>query len=398
MSAPAVTGPALIDVVARAGLRGRGGAGFPLARKLAAVAEQVNAQRTRAVVLVNGCESEPVSQKDRVLLHLAPHLVLDGAVLAALAVGADEIVVCVHRGATAAGRLPAAIAQRRPDAVNARVVEVPNRYVASEESALVNFLTNAMARPTAKPPRPFEEGVDARPTLIANVETLAHLALIARYGDRWFASAGTADSPGTQLVTIGGTVSRPGVYEIALGTRLAEVLRTAGPPRGAVQAVLAGGFGGGWLPLPRAGALPVTHADLASAGASLGVGSFVVLPANACGVAETARIAHYLAGESARQCGPCMFGLPAVAADLWTLARGDRAQVEVLDRIHRRLRVLPGRGACGHPDGFARLLRSALTVFAGDFSAHAHGHACRWTRHPVLPVPRPGYPGPEGWQ
>src|SRR5689334_21513342 len=166
---PAVTGRALIDLVGRAGLRGRGGAGFPLARKLVAVADQVAARRTRAVVLVNGCESEPVSQKDRVLLRLAPHLVLDGAVLAALAGGADEIVVCVHRGATAAGGLPAAIAQRYSDAVRARVVEIPSRYVASEESALVNFLINATARPTAKPPRPFEDGVDGRPTLIANV-------------------------------------------------------------------------------------------------------------------------------------------------------------------------------------------------------------------------------------
>ena len=93
-----------------------------------------------------------------------------------------------------------------------------------------------------------------------------------------------------------------------------------------------------------------------------------------------------------------MFGLPAVATDLWMLARGDRAQVEVLDQLRRRLTVLPGRGACAHPDGFARLVRSALTVFAGDFAAHAHGHACWWSRHPVLPVPRPGYAGPEGWQ
>jgi NADH:ubiquinone oxidoreductase subunit F (NADH-binding) len=246
--------------------------------------------------------------------------------------------------------------------------------------------------------------VHGRPTLVDNVETLAHLALIVRFGPDWFRAQGTPDSPGTVLVTVGGAVTRPGVYEVALGTPIGEILALGGAAQAdlasddAPRAVLVGGYGGGWLPLPRAEGVPLAHADLRAAGASLGVASAVALPAAACGVVETARIARYLAGESARQCGPCMFGLPAVAGDLWVLAQGNGDQRGALARLRRRLPLLPGRGACGHPDGFARLVHGALAVFGDDFDDHARGRPCRWAGRPVLPVPRSGYQGVEGWR
>ncbi len=399
---PRLDGAALIDAVDRSGLQGRGGAGFPTGRKLAAVAAQPGPLRRRTVVVANGCEGEPASRKDHALLEVAPHLVLDGALLAAASLSADTLVVCVHRGDPAAATLHAALAERAGEPLRAQdvvqVVEVPARYVASEESALVNYLNTGTARPTAKPPRPFERGVRGRPTLVANVETLAHLALIARFGPDWFRTVGTDSSPGTALVTVDGAVSQPGVYEIPLGTTLADTLALAGSPPGPAQAVLAGGYEGGWLPFPRSATVPVTHADLRAAGAALGVASMIVLPVTACGVAETARLARYLAGESARQCGPCMFGLPAVAADLAALARGNPDPRGALDRLRRRLTLLPGRGACGHPDGFTRLVRSALTTFADDVRAHAAGRPCRWGGRPAVVVPRPGYGGPEGWR
>lgn len=372
----------LIELVAAAGLRGRGGAGFPTGRKLAAVA----AGRRRPVVIANGCEAEPVSDKDKVLLGCAPHLVLDGAALVAYALGADEVVVCVPAGDRLAGSLRAAIGERRDDPVPAQLVEIPPRYVASEESALVNFLNTGDARPTSKPPRPFERGVRGRPTLVGNVETLAHLALIARYGPGWFRGCGTADSPGSTLVTVSGAVRRPGVYEVALGLPLAAMLQVAGGPAGDPQAVLVGGLGGSWLPLPAAAQVPLTHRDLRTAGAGLGVAALVVLPARACGLAETARVLRYLAGQSASQCGPCMFGLPAISADLDLLAGGS-ARGPVLDRLGTRLARITGRGACGHPDGAVRLAGSALRVFDADLREHLGGRPCRWAgAAPVVTV------------
>ncbi len=391
---PTHGGGTLIDLVTAAGLRGRGGAGFPTGRKMAAVA----ASGHQPVVLANGCEGEPVSGKDHVLLERAPHLVLDGAITVAAALGADDIMLCLHRGDPIAPWVRARAAQRRHEGTTIRVVEVPGRYAASEESALVNFLNTGTARPTAKPPRPFERGVDGRPTMIANVETLAHAALIARYGPDWFRAVGTADSPGTTLVTVSGAVAYPGVLEVALGTPLRTVLELAGGLTGPVQALLIGGVSGGWLPLGRALDVPLDHADLRLAGATLGVGTIIALPVGVCGVTETARITSYLAGESARQCGPCMFGLPAVAHDLWALADAADDPGTIMPRLMRRLGLLPGRGACGHPDGFARFVRGALDTFARDFDDHEHGRRCPGSAQPWLPLPAAGDPTPAGWR
>lgn len=195
----------LIDAVDRSGLRGRGGAGFPMSRKLRTVA----AGRGRPIVVANGCDGDPATAKDATLLEFAPHLVIDGVLLACHAVGADEAAICVGEGDAHARSMHAALDARRDEDVTIRAVEVPHRYVASEESALVNFLNSGDARPTVTPPRPAERGVGGRPTLVDNVETLAHLALITRFGAGWFRAAGTAQSPGTTLVTVGAPCADP---------------------------------------------------------------------------------------------------------------------------------------------------------------------------------------------
>jgi NADH:ubiquinone oxidoreductase subunit F (NADH-binding) len=372
----------LISEVEAAGLRGRGGAGFPTAVKLRAVA----AGRGSAVVLANGCEGEPASGKDAALLALEPHLVLDGAELAAAAVDAKLIHLCVHRGSPVAATLRAALRERQGRGRQIELTEVPARYVASEESALVRFINTGEARPTAKPPRPYQRGVGGRPTLIDNVETLAHLALIARHGAAWFRGVGTLESPGTTLVTLGGAVPRPGVYEAELGAPVADVLALGGADPATMQAVLVGGYAGAWLPLPDAACVPFSHEGLHVAGGTLGVAALTALPPGACGVVETALILRYLAGESARQCGPCMFGLPAITADFVELARGS-CRGAALDRLRSRLGVLPGRGACSHPDGAARLAASALRVFADDVAAHAAGRPCAWAAQPSVVAP-----------
>ena len=365
------------------GLTGRGGAGFPTGRKMRSVA----AARGRKVVVANGSEGEPASSKDRLLLTRLPHLVLDGIVLAARrSARTRRTCACTSTRRTCSPAWTAAVAERH-DPVPVQVTGIPGRYVASEQSAIVQYLNGGPAKPTYSPPRPHERGVRGLPTLVNNVETFAHLALIARHGDRWFRSAGLPAAPGTMLATVSGAVCRPGVYEIELGTPLGEVLSWAGGPAEPISALLVGGYFGAWLPVQVAWPLPMTHAALKSVGGALGAGIIVALPESSCLIAETARVVRYLAGEGAGQCGPCVFGLPALADALSDLAfHGGRGRV--LGQLDALLPLVERRGACRHPDGVTQLIRSALRTGAADARRHDAAGACHGVRRaPLLPVP-----------
>ena len=367
----------LIDLVEASGLQGRGGAAFPTATKLRAVASR----RGRAVVVVNGTEGEPASGKDKVLLRYVPHLVLDGAVAAAEAVGAREAFVAVADGANAEAEavLEAIEARRRrklDGRVNLRLVEVPDRFVAGEETALVQFLNGGPAKPTFTPPRPFERGVGGAPTLVQNAETLAHVAQIARFGPAWFRRVGTAAEPGSILVTLSGAVARPGVYEVALGSPLRDLLAEAGGEREEIQAYLVGGYFGAWVSAGTAAGLRLSEEDV-----SLGARAIVALPSRACGLAETARIARYLSDEGAGQCGPCVHGLGAIADAIERLAAGERSdRTDRRERLERWIAAVRGRGACAHPDGAARFAASALEVFADEVELHLRRGRCSGSR------------------
>jgi NADH:ubiquinone oxidoreductase subunit F (NADH-binding) len=359
----------LIEAVAASGLTGRGGAGFPTAIKLRAVADS----RVRTVVVANGVEGEPPSAKDRFLVAQNPHLVLDGAVAAAAAVGARDVVIALAEGAEhARTRMAAAIEARRSSAqVRFQLVTAPDRFVAGEESALVQLLNGGPAKPTFVPPRPFERGVDGRPTLVQNVETLANIGLIARFGPAWFRELGTGAEPGTVLVTVSGAVRDPGVYEVELGTPLRQIIQLCGDAPSSVAAVLVGGYFGSWLGARELDS-PLSEAGLRPAGARPGARALVVLGADSCPVVETARALRYLADESAGQCGPCTFGLPAMADAALSLARR-QAQPRIVERLRTLAGLVDGRGACAHPDGAANLLRSALKRFPAEIDLHLQG-------------------------
>ncbi len=367
----------MLAEIDKAGLTGRGGAAFPTARKLAAVA----AAAGRPVVVVNGTEGEPASAKDKVLLATEPHLVLDGAVIAAYLTGAREVVVAAHRAV--AGTVEDAIGARQDD-VDIRVVEAADGFVAGEASAVVNWLAGGPPVPTQVPPRLAQHGLHGRPTLVQNAETLAHVALIARYGARWFRELGTVAEPGSMLITVIGAVREPGVREIGIGMPVADVLATAGGPDRPLRALLIGGYFGTWVPWPEAAGLPFSAAGLAGVGAAPAAGLVAALPADACGLAETARVARYLADESAGQCGPCVFGLDAIARELQHVAAGQSASVPL---IRRWLLQVDGRGGCRHPDGAVRLIRSGLDVFGQELDLHARGWCSGTDLEPVLPVP-----------
>lgn len=380
---------ALIDEIERSGLLGRGGAAFPTARKMRAVA----AGRGRAIVVANGAEGEPASLKDRTLLEMAPHLVLDGAIAAAEAVDAEEAIVCICESAGAGVHsLGQAIEERaaQPDAGRSPKLHlrtVPGHYVAGQESALVNYLGGGPAKPTFTPPLPFEQGVKRRPTLVDNVETLAHVALIARYGAPWFRQLGTPSQPGSALVTLSGPIADPGVYEIEHGASLSSLIDAAGGTTAGVRGALLGGYAGTWIGREWLGGVALSQEHLAANGASLGAGVVLLLSDRACPVAETARVARWMAGQSVRQCGPCINGLDSLAGTLEELAVGN-VDANVVQRLERLASLTARRGACGHPDGAVNLILSALDAFQADFADHARHGACEnCARAPELPLP-----------
>jgi NADH:ubiquinone oxidoreductase subunit F (NADH-binding) len=325
----------LIEAIEQSGLTGRGGAAFPVHAKLVA------AKRCK-MVIANGAESEPVSRKDATLLRQAPHLVQDGLHLVAEAVGARQVRLYTH--------------------------DEHQSFLAGQETAVLNQVTGGPALPTFTPPRPAERGY-----LIHNVETLAHIALIARYGPGWFRQMGTRTEPGTMLTTVR-TAAGTTVREAELGTRLSDLADLGGG-----QAVLIGGYHGSWLPAEVARNLTLDNATLRQYGASLGAGVIAVLPDGVCGLREATRVTRYLAAQSAGQCGPCLNGLPRIANAMTELAHGTRD-------ISRWLDLVTGRGACHHPDGTARFVRSALDVFTAEISLHARGTCSATDQHPFLPL------------
>ncbi|HUC25859.1 MAG TPA: NADH-ubiquinone oxidoreductase-F iron-sulfur binding region domain-containing protein [Streptosporangiaceae bacterium] len=403
----------LIAEIERSGLTGRGGGAFPAGRKIRAVAEASTRPRSiraagasaakgsaakgsaakGSVIVANGTESEPASRKDYVLLSHAPHLALDGIAMCASAVGASRAYLCVGHDATAiAQSLSGAVADRARaglDTVPVQVITTAGGYLAGQENALISALNGNAPLPTFVPPRPAERGAHRRPTLVLNVETLAHIALIARFGSDWFRTTGTPGAPGSALVTVTGAVERPGVREIPLGTPLGEVLQRSGLSQ-PVQAVLTGGYFGTWLPMPAGLAVPVSHEGMRAAGAALGPGVLAVLPESACGLAETARIASFLAAESAGQCGPCRNGLPALA-EAWNWIAFGRPGPDIVGWVQQLTGLVTGRGACHLPDGTAGLIKSALSVFAADVRAHLTTGPCTRAGGPaILPVPARG--------
>jgi len=376
----------LINAIQAAGLTGRGGAAFPVHRKLAVVA----GARGRKVIVANGAESEPASHKDDLLLRVAPNLVLDGLQLAAEAVGASEAYLYLHPGHHP--ELLRAFAERSAagiDWLQVTLAEAPPRFLAGQESAVVNRLGGGPALPTFVPPRVSDRGLGGAPTLVQNVETLAHIAHIARYGPRWFRALGTDTEPGSMLTTVHHAHGDSQVIEAEMGAPLRALLAD----QAEAQAVLIGGFHGTWLPISQAAATTLDNQALKKHGAAVGAGLIAALPADRCGLAEAARVTRYLAAESAGQCGPCLNGLPSIAGGLAELA-GPRPRRQTRENVERWAGLVTGRGACNHPDGTVRFVRSALKVFARELTRHEQGRCSATNRRPFLPLPQ-GMPTTE---
>jgi len=228
--------------------------------------------------------------------------------------------------------------------------------------------------------------VHRRPTLVQNTETMAHVALIARHGADWFRTAGTVVSPGTRLLTLSGAVSQPGVIEMGLEQTLGAALSAAGSSPSAIQALLVGGYFGRWVHIADAWDVGLDEASLRSVGLGLGAGVIIALPRNTCPLRESTRLLQWLAEQSAGQCGPCTYGLPAIADTMEGVLRG-RGTPAAIKRLERWSDEIPGRGACHHPDGAVGLLRSTLAVFRSHVAQHLRGQRCTLDGAPVCRLP-----------
>lgn len=355
----------LVDAVVRSGLLGHGGAAFPTGAKMRSITGR------KAVLVANAAEGEPLSRKDRVLLDRSVHLVLDGIAATASAIRARDCYL--YAPPERVDAVQAAVDERRRtgwDRTKIQVIAAAPGFVSGEKSAVISAIEGGPALPRDKKTHASEAGVRGRPTLVLNVETLAHIALIERLGPQWFRSRGTASEPGTMLVTYSGAVRRPGVAEVPLGASIEEMLtHGAGVDLRSVRAVLLGGFHGTWVDRDALTGRALSQQSLVDIGSRPGAGIVHVLGTGSCGLLATAEFVRCLANESAGQCGPCLNGLPRLADAFSRLSIGDDADGAITE-IARYTRLVDGRGACHHPDGTARLIRSAMSVFAQDVHLH----------------------------
>ena len=388
----------LLNEVESSGLVGRGGAAFPLAVKLRAVREngQGAGGSGSTVVVANGEEGEPASIKDRWLLRNRPHLVLDGLRLATAIVAADRAYVYVSDPESARS-VEVALSELDPDALGDVAVgmwTVQPGYVAGEETAAVRAINGGPAKPTDKPPRPFEEGVGGRPTLVSNVETLANLAYLQRHGAAEFRSQGTALSPGTFLATITGAGRPPSLYELPHGLTFTELLALHGVSPEQLRGALMGGYFAGFLNR-RVLDTTLDHETFRGLGSGLGCGAISLLTDD-CPVAVAASVLAYFDRENAGQCGSCFNGTAAMAAAAGALRDG-AATTEDVDRLRRWSVVLRGRGACATLDAATNVAATLLDQFPDEVARHLGGD-CPHCARGAFRADRPYQAAPAGSQ
>ena len=359
----------LFGEVRAAGLRGQGGAGFPAARKWAALGADSD-----GVLVANGAEREPGTVKDAYLLTARRFLVLDGALAAAHDRGLNKIVVAIpEQEPELNGALQDAIATLGgaglADGVEIEVAEVSRAYVAGEETALLACLEGRPPKPTLRPPFPAERGLNGRPTLVQNVDTLTQIALVNAFGADWFRTAGLNEEPGTGLFSVGWFGEEFTLHERPFGYPIEALLAEAAID--APSALLAGGYSGGLLAPDQLGA-GLDTASLRAAGARLGTKSIQALRPGTCPLRVVLEVLRFFAAETATQCPPCHRGLPDMVELLAGLEAGT-ATGESLAEFRMFMQTLPRRGLCALPDGAAIVALSYLRNFTDDVDRHLAG-------------------------
>lgn len=383
-----------IAEIAAAGLRGRGGGGYPSADKWRAARA---AEGDSKVVVANLIGADPTALGDRALAEGNPHLVLEGVLVAAFATGASDAIIAVRRDWTLAiERLRAAVAEAEAAHMAGYLVmgtdfscavsvwEGAGALVAGEETALLAALAGDRGMPVIRPPYPTERGLRGVPTTVHNGETLAHAAWIARYGAKKFRAVGSKEAPGTKLVSIYGRVAQPGLAEVALGTPLSAIVALAGGGTGTTKAVLVGGPGGGALSLAELGT-PYDYQPLHAAGAGIGLGQFLVTDTDTCMV-DTARFfLDYSAREACGKAVPCRIGTKRLveAVDRVLVATPRPNDLLLLRELARKV---TDTALCQLEARAPGPMLSTLDRFADEYRAHAERGECLAGACRVAPV------------
>lgn len=410
----------IIADIEASGLRGRGGAGFPTGRKWRTVCVYESGAIEPPTVVVNGAEGEPGSFKDRAILERDPYRVLEGALVAAHAIGADTVVVALRRSFDEVrDRVERAAAELRAagwlEHLDLQIVSGPEEYLFGEETALLEVLDGRDPFPRIAPP--YRRGVDeiedpntdahgstrsaagielagptpenvAPPTLVDNVETIANVPGIVSEGVDWFRSLGSEASPGTLVCTITGATARAGVGEVAMGTSLREVIdRIGGGPRPGrtVRGVLTGVSNA--VVTEAQLDTPLTYEAMDAIGAGLGCGAFIVFDDEADFVAIAAGVARFLAVESCGQCTPCKQDGLALAELLDAVCRSD-ADEHTLESIDDRLTTVADSARCNLASQYQLVLRSILDQHGDQVAAHAEGRAGPVDPEVIAPIER----------
>ncbi|MGH2466464.1 MAG: complex I 51 kDa subunit family protein [Candidatus Limnocylindrales bacterium] len=370
---------ALIRMVEEAGLRGRGGAGYPTAAKWRACRA---APGERHIVVANGYEADPGAVMDRALMELDPHAVVEGTALAAYAVGAEEAYIAVRADASAAAdglRAAIRVAEEagyigsdvtgRGSRVHVEVRPVPGGFLVGEETTLLRALEGKRGMPEQRPPYPAVRGLHDQPTVVNNVATLAAVPWIVSHGAAAFAAAGDPACPGSLLVQLSGAIKKPGLAEVPTGTRLGEIVqRVGGGASGKLKAVLVGGPSGGFLP---AAALdtPLSFGPIGAAGAIIGSGSLVVVDESACIVELATTLERFMNDESCGKCIPCRIGTKRLAeiGDRFVGGRPRPTDVQLLADLSEDVR---DGSLCGHGITAPNPLTSGMRYFEDEFQDH----------------------------
>ena len=366
---------ALIALVGSAGLRGRGGAGFPLARKLAAV--RAAAAGGPAYAVANAYDADPGSPLAATLLTRNATLVLDGLAIAARAAGAQVAYLYVHPEAASAQDAAARAIAARAGAYGDLVIEVvhgPGGFMGGEESALLAVLESRRAMARQRPPFPATQGLNLRPTLVSNAETLAAVPLIVTAGADAFRATGTSATSGTKLVSVTGAVIAPGVYEVAFGTTLGDIIDVAGGPNGTLRGLHVGGPTGGILKMTRTD-VPLDYEPLRAVGTHLGSAQVRALASDVCVVREAGRLFGYLSTESCGICVPCRVGTKRVQGilDGITSQLGRDDDLPWLGELGDHLDAF---SLCGFGITSASIIRTTMAEFPDDYRQHITDRTC----------------------
>src|SRR5919106_1917149 len=377
----------IIKEVSEAGLRGRGGAGFPTGKKWLFTREC--AEQPHYLIL-NGGEDEPGSTKDRLLMENLPHLVIEGVIIAAHAIGASKAYLYINANYEAAIKsITDALAEAKaggylgqtvmgsPCTLDIELVPAPHNYVAGEDTAVLEVIEGKKAWPRQKPPFPVTVGLFGKPTLINNVETLANVPPIVLQGAEWYRKFGTADSPGTMIFSLNDDVKRPGVYELPFGTPLRYLIEECGGGTKSgkkIKAIMPAAPSSAYLPADKIDT-PLDHNSMRDAGSALGCGVVRLVSEGTCIVEEVLKISEFFTAECCGQCPACRMETNALTSLLKKVQQGQGGQ-PLLEQFGKVIAFNRGKGFCSLISMPGPPIESALKLFPEDFQSHLETGKC----------------------